>query len=150
MKKFAKVDPCSKTTSSTAEIIAKNDDVETDVVNDNIKERTRLLFDNVEIPIEERKLSNLDEKIHASSAFFDTAKTIQDVGLLKKDHECACNCCNRYDKMKDYTILFLKDLMCHDTQKFKEICQFFTNLEEERVETCEIQKTNQDHHYLKE
>ena len=68
MKKIAKVDPCSKTTSSTAEIIANNDDVETEVVNDNIEERTRLLFDNVGIPIKERKslYDNLDEKIHAT------------------------------------------------------------------------------------
>ena len=66
----------------------------------------------------------------------DTAKTVQNVGLLKKEHDCDCYCCNRYDTMKNYTISFLKDLMEHDTKKFEEISQFFTNLEEKRQETC--------------
>ena len=136
MKKFAKVNPCSKTNPSMAEIIANNDVVETEVVNDYIGEGidvTRSLFDN------EKKLlsDNLEENIHAARALIETSKSIRTVELLKKECNSDCYCCNRYDEMKDYSIKFLKCLMEHDIQKFKEIGQFFTNLEEERQKTCE-------------
>ena len=66
MKKLAKVDP----TSSTAEIIANNDVVETEVVNDDIEEGihvTHSLYDDIE------------EKIHATHALIETTKSIQNV-----------------------------------------------------------------------
>ena len=62
MKKLAKVDP----TSSTAEIIANNDVVETEVVTDDIEERF------------------IDNHIHATHSLIETTKSIQDLGLLKK------------------------------------------------------------------
>ena len=130
MKKFAKVDPGCKTILSTAEIIANNADVETEVVNEDIEEGihvTHSFYDDIE------------EKIPATHALIETTKSIQNLGLLKKKYHCDCYCCNRYDKMNDYTISFLKDLMRHDTEKFKEIGLFFTRLEEKRQETCGIQ-----------
>ena len=108
-------------------IIANNDDLETEVVNDYNEERinaTTLISGNLVKEIKE---------IHATNAIDETKKSIQTVILMKKENncDCRCRCCLQYDQLKYYIIDFLKCFMEHDIMKFREIGQFFINLEEE-------------------
>ena len=75
MNKFPKLDQSSKYNRSMDKIIANNDDLETEVVNNYIEERN-----NATTSISE----NLVEEIHATNAINATMKCIRTVTLMKK------------------------------------------------------------------
>ena len=126
MEKSDKIDA----TSSAIEVIENDDITQTEAIQcvDDIEEKIRQKY---------IQKTFTDNHNNATQEINEITRAVRGLEMVKnKSVVCDCNycCCwSRhldYDKMKNYVILFLKDMMIHESEKFKQISQFITNLEE--------------------